>query len=88
MKIKMKIKIVILILLILTSLTSLKATEIKGNVFGKDEKGKLTPLPNANIQIFGSNKGTLTNHDGAFELTIDKTTKIIISYVGYKKDTV
>lgn len=62
--------------------------EINGFVRGEDENGKVVPLPNANIQIMGTNKGTLTNRDGYFDLSIEKDQKLIISFVGYKKDTV
>lgn len=60
----------------------------KGIVFGKQEDGKLTPLANANINIMGTDKGTLTNRDGYFELNVGHSQKIIISYIGYRKDTI
>jgi outer membrane receptor for ferrienterochelin and colicin len=80
-------KTIIILIVIFSIIINANAAEIKGKVFGKDEKGKLIPLPAANIQILGSSKGTLTNNEGVFELSIDNSNKIIISYVGYKKDT-
>lgn len=62
--------------------------EIRGNVSGKDENGLNKPLPNATINILGTNKGTLTNKDGYFELNINENSRLIISYVGFKKDTI
>ncbi len=90
-KMKTQIKtnkvITIIMILLLQQSTTLFATDVRGKVSGKNTNSKVVPLPNSNIQIMGTNKGTLTNHDGYFELTIDKPTKIIVSYIGYKKDT-
>ncbi|OGU56910.1 MAG: hypothetical protein A2X64_02670 [Ignavibacteria bacterium GWF2_33_9] len=84
----MKIKIIFLIFIIIISLNHAFSKEIKGLVSGKTGDNKLVPLPNANLQILGTNKGTLANKDGEFTLDMQGNDKVIISYVGYKKDTI
>ncbi len=64
------------------------AANTKGIVFGKQDDGKLVPLPNATINILGADKGTLANRDGYFDLNVGHNQKLIISYVGYRKDTI
>ncbi|WP_211352176.1 SusC/RagA family TonB-linked outer membrane protein [Dinghuibacter silviterrae] len=54
-------------------------------------KGKITtdtgdPIPGVSIMIKGSNKGTVTNDNGEFELEgIDAGTTLVISSVGYER---
>jgi Family of unknown function (DUF5686)/CarboxypepD_reg-like domain len=49
-----------------------------------------TPLPAATIRVEGSsNKGTISNERGQFQLSVPPgTTTLIISYLGYRSDTV
>lgn len=80
---------VILILIIQFVLaTQMYAANTRGIVFGKQDDGKLIPLPNANINILGTDKGTLANRDGYFDLNVGHNQQIIVSYVGYRKDTI
>ena len=45
-------------------------------------------LPSANVRIFGSSRGTITNRDGAYLLQIAEGESVLIfSYVGYLSDT-
>ena len=48
------------------------------------------PLPAATIRVAGpSNKGTITNEEGRFQLSLPtKDSFLIISYLGYRSDTV
>lgn len=59
----------------------------RGLVLGQDDNNSTKPLPNATINILGTDKGTLANRDGYFELQLEKSQKIIVSYIGYRKDT-
>jgi hypothetical protein len=62
----------------------LKPFQIKGSITDQSN-GK--PLPFANIALFGTNRGTITNTSGNFILNIpaDITDPVlVISYVGYK----
>ena len=57
---------------------------VKGTVFSKGQ-----PLEGASVIITGSNKGTITDASGIFNLNISgiKNPRIIISYLGYKSFT-
>lgn len=79
--------ILILITIVIFSI-QLFAGNTKGIVLGKQDDGKLIPLPNSNINILGTDKGTLTNRDGYFDLNVGHNQKIVVSYVGYRKDTI
>lgn len=80
--------IIFLLTFMIISNEFLYSKEIRGIVSGKDENGLNKPLPNASINILGTNKGTLTNKDGYFELNIEERSKLIVSYVGFRKDTI
>ena len=55
--------------------------EVHGQV--KDENGK--PLMNASVIIKGTNKGTTTNANGDFKITVPNNKAVlVISYTGYK----
>ncbi len=55
--------------------------EVHGQV--KDENGK--PLLNASVVIKGTNKGTTTNANGNFNITVPNNKAVlVISYTGYK----
>lgn len=61
--------------------------ELIGMVFER-ENDKLTTLIGASVYWLGSDLGTTTGLDGDFKLPMSaKTDKLIISYVGYKSDT-
>lgn len=59
---------------------------IKGKV--KDENGNA--LTGANVYWFGTTIGTVTDQRGIFELKLPQQTdiRLVISYVGYKSDTI
>ncbi|MCH8332115.1 MAG: TonB-dependent receptor, partial [Bacteroidetes bacterium] len=62
---------------------------ITGIVVEEDEKGNLFPLIGANVYWLGTTKGTSTDTAGTFHLVYDKLpATIIISYIGYKNDTI
>lgn len=44
-------------------------------------------LPAASVRIAGSSKGTVTNSKGEFQLPLSAREVVIISYVGYRSDT-
>ncbi len=63
------------------------ATEIKGRVVSKEGN----PLQGVSVFISGTQKGTITNSDGRFTLTVpDGQNNIMleISYIGFKSKTV
>ncbi len=56
---------------------------IKGTVTDSEMN---TPLPGANVMVFGTNTGATTDFDGNFSLKADKSKgKLVVSYVGFKK---
>jgi outer membrane receptor for ferrienterochelin and colicin len=62
--------------------------KIMGVVVEKNEKGVEQPLPGANVYWLGTTLGTTTKDNGVF--MIDRQagqTKLVISYVGYRSDT-
>ncbi len=63
---------------------------LKGRVYEYDQEKKLSPLAFANIYWLESRKGTSTNDKGEFSL--EKTevmpARLVISFVGYKNDTI
>ena len=62
---------------------------IHGNVTEVTEEGKTIPLPGANVYWLGTTTGTTTGADGHFHLDrLEETVMLIISYVGYRNDTV
>ena len=63
------------------SISAFAQKTIKGTVL--DESGM--PLPGASVSIKGTTKGTSTNFDGEFSLTVSENAKtLIIAYLGYK----
>ena len=89
---KYLIKIIILIILIFNTFTlSAQAPEImKGTVYEYNKENKLVPIPYANVYWLENHKGTSTDEKGNFllEKYSGSSAKLIISFVGYKNDTI
>jgi TonB-linked SusC/RagA family outer membrane protein len=58
--------------------------EVKGKVSDTDG----TPLPGASVVVKNTNKGTVTDVNGAFKLDVPAGTVLVISYVGHKAQEV
>jgi TonB-linked SusC/RagA family outer membrane protein len=58
------------------------AIPVSGSV--KNEKGE--PLPAVSVKVAGTERGTLTDANGIFNITVPEHTRLVISFVGY--DTV
>ncbi len=55
----------------------------------ESSSGKESPLPGANVYWLGSSVGAITNEDGTFSLPYKFSfNKLVISYVGFKTDTI
>ena len=66
-----------------------KADVISGTVFERTEHGKLIPLLFANLVWEGTTDGTSSDVNGNFTLVRNPNNhNLIISYVGYKTDTI
>lgn len=68
---------------------------ITQNVFAQNITGKVTdgnnePLTGASVYWLHTTTGTVTDTKGEFEIALpgDKSSRIVVSYVGYKPDTI
>lgn len=72
--------------MLLASATIFAQGTITGTVIDSEMDG---PLPGANVKIAGTNTGAITDFDGKFSLSADKSSgKLEISFVGYETKTV
>ncbi len=67
--------------------SSNNADIIKGVVLEEDNKGSFKPLIGASIIWLGTNDGTTTDENGTFNI-VHKNNKLVVSYTGYKTDTI
>jgi outer membrane receptor for ferrienterochelin and colicin len=82
-----RIKNYMIMMLIL--LSSASANDIvHGTVYGTDENSEKVPLTKASIRWMNTGIGVLTDSEGEFSIArTEQSNKLIISYVGYKSDT-
>lgn len=70
------------------TLSSVLFAEIQGTVKGKDADNNEINLSGATVMWLGTGIGTITDDDGNFNIKeTDKSNKLVISFVGYKNDT-
>jgi outer membrane receptor for ferrienterochelin and colicins len=70
-------------------LSTFAQSNLTGVVIEETVDGFFEPIPFANVYWFGTQSGTSTDTLGQFELPLsEKTNVLIISYVGYKSDTI
>jgi len=63
------------------------AQVIKGVVLEEDNKGSFKPLVGASVVWLSTNKGTVTDDNGVFNIPYDGN-RLIVSYTGYRADTI
>ncbi|GAB4378290.1 MAG: TonB-dependent receptor plug domain-containing protein [Salibacteraceae bacterium] len=74
---------------LLTTAIVAQAQVMSGVVLEESENGKFNPLPFANVYWLRTNVGASTDTNGVFEIPLHpKADTLIISYVGYKPDTI
>jgi len=62
---------------------------ISGIIYEVSERQTNIPLPGANVYWLNTEIGTITNTDGEFKIPYPKKyTQLIVSYVGFKTDTI
>lgn len=85
----MKTKILIITILFLSSYGVSFSQNMTGYIYGDDE-GKKQPLDAAVVKWINTTKGTITDSTGKFSLTLVNVTdkRLVVSYAGYKTDTV
>ena len=65
------------------------AQKLMGLVVEKNAEGVDEPLPGANVVWLGTSKGVTTGENGVFMIDrIEGSNSLVISYVGYKSDTI
>ena len=76
----------IIFFLLITPLLTLSQDFVRGKVVDDN----FTPLSNATVYWMNTNTGTTTNINGEFQITKNniQTNKLIISFIGFKADTV
>ena len=72
------------VIIISRSLAEAQLKKVSGTV--KDESGQ--PMAGVSIQIKGTNKGTITEDNGAFTLEVPDDATLVVSYVGYQTQEV
>ncbi len=61
---------------------------ITGVVMEENNKGTFNPIRNASIHSLHNNSMVMTDTNGVFRFTTKTPTQLVISYVGFKSDTV
>ena len=80
-------KLTTLFLLLFATLTITAQTTLKGTVVDGDAGNE--PIIGATVQIPGAGTGSVTDLDGNFTVSLPAgKTKIVVSYVGYKTQTI
>ncbi len=78
----------ILIIMLWLPFLSFSQTEISGEIVEINTENKEVPLPGANVYWLNSTIGDVTDFDGKFTIPYQSDyKKLVISYVGYKTDT-
>ncbi|WP_426431179.1 TonB-dependent receptor [Winogradskyella sp. HB-48] len=76
-----------IIIILLLPFIAFSQDQLEGMVL-ETSTGNEMPLPGANVYWLGSSIGTITNDDGKFSLPYKFSfNKLVISYVGFKTDT-
>lgn len=84
----MKPKLFLFILLI-PFLAHAQQDTLRGVVAEENEKGEIAPLIGANVHWMGTTVGAATDLNGVFSVPCrHETEELVISYVGYRPDTV
>jgi len=72
------------LLLLSVAVSALAMAQIPVSGVVVDEKGE--SLPGVNVQIKGQSKGTVTDIDGKFSISVpDASTVLAFSYIGYDR---
>lgn len=85
-KINVKYMIILIPLILMSQLGN--AETINGIVYGNYGKEGRKILAGATIRLLYSNMGAVTNEKGEFSIEIKSRDKIVVSYVGFNKDTI
>ncbi len=89
MKNLLKFIFAIFLILIYSNIFSQDKTFVEGNVYELNADGKELGIPGVNVYWEGTQEGTSTDIYGYFKLKFPKNQpyKLVISFIGFKKDT-
>ncbi|QZT36357.1 TonB-dependent receptor [Halosquirtibacter xylanolyticus] len=75
-----------LFIMLLHGIAFAQNTQLKGTVYD----GSKQPIPGVTVMVDGTNKGTITDFDGNFELNLDNVQGAVLnfSFVGFKTEKV
>ena len=66
-----------------------KVNSVNGIVLSEDKKGRFNPLINVSIIWLETGRGVTTDNHGSFSIPIEAgESKLVVSYTGYKPDTI
>ena len=75
--------------MLLLPVLAMAQDHISGMIMEANSENKHIPLPGANLVWLNTTVGTVTDFDGKFELPYkEEYSKLVISYVGFKTDTI
>lgn len=75
-------------IIFLFPLLMMSQERIKGTIMEINENNKQQPLPGANVYWLNTSVGTVTDFEGQFTIPYERSyTRLVISFVGYKTDT-
>ena len=73
-----------MLVLTLAMLTSVFAAFAQDRTLtGKVTDGSGNPLPGVSVLVKGTNRGTTTDADGSYKLTVGNGARVVVSYVGF-----
>ncbi|MFP4544547.1 MAG: TonB-dependent receptor domain-containing protein [Candidatus Kapaibacterium sp.] len=82
-------RLIITLFVFVAMASSAFADKVSGTLYGIGAEGEKAPLASANLYWLGTDKGTISDADGKFELhTVRSTSMLVASYTGYEKDTI
>lgn len=86
----MKNKNFITLIFLFFALSGMQAQQfVSGTIYETITNNQEKPLAGANVYWLNSKIGTITNNKGAFEIPFESLySKLIVSYVGFKSDTI
>ncbi|NND52256.1 MAG: TonB-dependent receptor plug domain-containing protein, partial [Flavobacteriaceae bacterium] len=78
----------LLVSCLLVSSFGFSQNTLSGTIMEADEKNEQLPLPGANVFWLNTSIGTVTDFEGKFTIPYERSyTKLVISFVGFKTDT-
>ena len=80
----MKKELITLFIFIAISLTAFaQECKVSGTIISDDDR---MPIIGANIIVKGTSKGTITDSNGQFSITVQKNQSLLFSYIGYQNE--